>query len=98
MQKIGGRTYFLGQMLDQLFGVLDVFGKLSRIFLCVCADSRKLHTERGQCLSRAIVQFPCYVPPLAILRLQEKPRKITQVRVSSLQFLSTELHLRFECI
>ena len=98
MQKIGGRTDFLGQMLDQLFGVLNVFGKLSRIFLCVCADSRKLHAERGQCLSRAIVQFPCYVPPLVILRLQEQPRKVTQVRVAFLKFLSTELHLRFDSV
>jgi hypothetical protein len=35
-------------MPDQLLGVLDVFGKLSRVFLRVCADSRKLHAERGQ--------------------------------------------------
>jgi hypothetical protein len=60
------------------------------------ASSEDSQAGRGQCLSRAIVQFPCYVPPLVILKLQESPRKVTQVRVTSPKFLSTELHLRFE--
>jgi len=85
-------------VLDQLFSVLHVFDKLSWIFLCVFADLRELHTQRRQCLSRAIVQFPGNVPPLGILRLQEPPRKVPQVRVASLKVLSTELHLGVECI
>ena len=84
-------------MLDQLFGVLHFFGQ-RRIFLCLVADSCKLQAERSQRLSRAIVQFSCYVPSLGILRLQESPRKLTQFRVSLLKFLSTELHLGVERI
>ncbi len=66
-------------MTDQLLGVLDVFGKLIRILLCVSVDSRKLHAQRSQCLPRAIVQFPRYVPPLHILRAQELYGKVTQL-------------------
>src|ERR1700722_9200922 len=44
------------------------------------------------------MQFPCDVPALGILRLQEQPRKLTQFQVSSLKFLGTELHLGVECI
>src|ERR1700751_225052 len=85
-------------MLDQLFRILDVFDKLSRIFLCDFADLRKLHAQRCQWLSRAVVQFPCYVPTLEILRLHEPPGKVTQLRVFFLKFLSAELHFRVERI
>ena len=49
-------------------------------------------------LSCTIVQFPRYTPPLVILELQEPTRKVTQVRVLSRKFLSTELYLGVECI
>src|SRR5580698_296962 len=71
---------------------------MSRIVFRVRADSCKLHGQRRQCLSRAIVQFACYMLPLYVLRLQELPRKVTQFRVSSFKFPSTELHLGIECI
>ena len=86
------------QMLNQVFGIFDVFGKLSRIILRVLRQAAQDSCPRGQCLPRTVVQFPCYVPPLHILRLHEPPRKLTQFRVSSLKFPSTELHLGVECI
>src|SRR5204862_1777072 len=50
------------------------------------------------CLPRAVVQLPGDVPPLHVLRLHEPPREVTQFRVYFLKFLSTDLHLGFECI
>src|SRR5579864_681392 len=98
MQKIGGCTYLLSQMLNQAFGIPDAFGKLIRIILSILPEPRKAHPQRSQSLPRTVVQFACYVAPLRILRLEESPRKLAQFQVSSLKFPGTELHLSVECI
>src|SRR5580692_4835305 len=98
MQKIGSCAYLLGQMLNQGFGIVDVFGKLIRVMPGIFREPCQAHAQGSQSLTRTVVQFACNVPPLQILRFEESSRKVTQFRVSSLKFLSTELHLGVECI
>src|SRR5579864_18759 len=105
MQKIRSRAYFLGQILNQLVGIFDAFGKSRWVALRVLCDSSKGHPQCSEILASAVMQLTGNTPTFLVLSKHQFSRKVAKLvrllkdlSISPLELLGSKLYLGVERI